>query len=106
MEGILILSAVVVQCAAAALTSLGCWLVSRRHRKPGWHIALLGTVATTMFISLCDPLLYHPSQWSRYKTSLDAYIQGAAIILVLGLIPALVVVRGYRRKFSQRQQTQ
>jgi hypothetical protein len=91
---------VILECAAAFATGVGCRLASRWHRKTGWYIALLGAVGVTALAILWDDggLLFHPSRWSQNKRSLEAYIVGFLFSTGVALIPSLFVVLHYRGK--------
>jgi hypothetical protein len=91
---------VILECAAAFVTGVGCRLASRWHRKTGWYIAVLGAVGVTTLAILWDDggLLFHPSRWSQSKRSLDAYIVGFLFMTGVALIPSLFVVLHYRGK--------
>jgi hypothetical protein len=93
---------VLFECVAVALTSIGCWWASRRHRRAGWHIGILGAFALGAAVLLSDgSMLFHPSQWSGNKRSLDGYIWEFVIATGVGIIPALLVVRHFRKKFTE-----
>lgn len=101
MEGFVII--VLIECAAAFLTSIGCRLASRRHRQAGWYIALLAAVGVAVLFMFLDngSLLFQPSQWSHHKCSLESLLIGFVSMIVIGLIPALFVVQHYREKFKK-----
>jgi len=92
---------VLVEIAAVFLASIGCRLASMRRRQAGWHIALLGAVAVAVLVMFWDngSLLFHPSQWSANKRSLGSLLTGFVILTVVGIVPALFVVRHHRKKF-------
>jgi hypothetical protein len=92
---------VLIECAAVILTNIGCRLASWRHRQAGWGSALFGAVGVAALAILLDngSLLFHPSQWSQNKRSLEGFLVIFVFLTGVAIIPALFVVRYYRGKF-------
>ncbi len=93
---------VVVESATAFVTGIGCRLASRRHRQPGWRVALLAAVSVAGLAVYLDNgnILLHPSQWPHNKRSLAGILDEFAFAIGIGVVPALIVVRHYRERFK------
>lgn len=99
METLIVI--VVLECAAVALTSVGCWFASWRRNRPGWYIGIVGPAGVGLAVLLSDAnMLFHPSEWSMHKRSLEAYVWQFAITAGVGVVPALFVVWHFRKKFN------
>ncbi|MCX6923664.1 MAG: hypothetical protein NT154_10725 [Verrucomicrobia bacterium] len=98
----MIIAIVVLEFVAIAVTSIWCWWASRRHRRAGWHIGILGAVGVGLAVLLSDgSMLFHPSEWRANKRSLDAYIWEFVVTTSIAIIPTLFVVRYFRKKFEE-----
>ena len=85
-----------IGAAAGYLTSIPCRLLYARHKRPGWFLvvvsAFLVDILTLLVIYQGDA--FHPDDLERV---LMLMVFGFAI--VSGLIPALLIVGYYRRRF-------
>ena len=65
-------------------------------------ISILGAFAVGTAVLLSDGrMLFHPSQWTNNKRSLNGYILELVIATGVGIIPALLVVKHFRKKFTE-----
>ncbi len=98
----LILPFLLVALLASYYTSIGCRFAHRRHRRAGWHIALVGA-ATAAVSSICFILLGFLLQRGEtpypgifWQWMLTISVGGS----LLALVPAAAVIWHYRRRFG------
>lgn len=98
---------VLIECAAVFLTWIGCRFASWRHRRAGWNLAFFGAVGVAALVMYWEDgsLLFHPSQWSANKRSLETEFFSFVFLTGIGAIPALFIVRRYRERFTKDAKT-
>lgn len=92
---VIVIFILLTAASAAYFTSIGCRRALAQHRRPGWHLALLGicitTLLTALFVEQGD--LFRPDRW----------VLGMVIILpaaaVVALISSAIVVSVFRGRF-------
>ncbi|MEQ1887260.1 MAG: hypothetical protein ABL967_19510 [Bryobacteraceae bacterium] len=101
------------EAAAVALTAAGCWLAVKLGRKAGWYLALLGAVGPAIVAVLASEssdylftvVHYNEDGHWGHLTESDTDVRWLfALLTGIAAIPALLVVRHYRRRFSNRAQ--
>jgi hypothetical protein len=87
--------------SGAYFTGIGCRRALAQHRRPGWHLTLLGicitTLLTALFVGQGD--LFQPRTWENPNgkpTILPIIMLPAAVI---ALITSVIVVWIFREKF-------
>jgi amino acid transporter len=88
--------------SGAYFTSIGCRHALARHRRPGWHWALVGTLITTVLTTLAfgQGDLFDPSRWDKGKVpfwQMIGTISSAAA--VSAFVASVIVVLACRLKF-------
>jgi ABC-type uncharacterized transport system permease subunit len=93
---------VLTGAAGAYFTSIACRRSQARHRRAGWHLALLGT-GLTAFITgafIGQPELFHPSRWDTGKVSIwYPVVISSSAAAVVALVTSLIVVVMFRVRF-------
>ena len=87
--------------SGAYFTSVGCRRAQMRHRRPGWHHALVGTLITALLavLFICQDDLFRPSRWDRGKVSIwFTVIVASAASGVVALVASSIVVLSFRAK--------
>jgi hypothetical protein len=91
--------------SGALFTVIGCGRAPIRHRRPGWHLVLLGTVVTVLltFLWFGRGDLFRPQRWDEYKGGTRGFwrpivfaSEAAAGVSVLSSLAVLVY---FRRRF-------
>ena len=89
--------------SGALFTSIGCRRARIRHRRPGWHLVLLGTVVTVLLTVLCfgQGDLFRPQRWDEYKGGTSGFwrpiiflSEAAAGVSVLSSLAVILYFRG------------
>jgi hypothetical protein len=98
---VFVLPVLIVIAAASYFTGLICRFAHRRHWHIGWQSGLLGAVAggacgiglVLLGISL------QPGSWGKVDLSLFLFVL-CLVGLAIAILPAQLVVRRYRKKFT------
>jgi hypothetical protein len=88
--------------SGACFTSIGCRRAHVQHRRPGWHLILLGAgitlLATMLLIGGGD--LFHPARWSDYKGGFWLPVMFPSVCAAsVALLSSLAVVYYFRSSF-------
>ena len=91
------------EVAAVIITAGGCWLALKRNHRPSWHLGILGAVTVAAFEVLFPDggFVFHPDRFKHSKTSPAIEFQGFLLMVGIALIPALLTVGRYRKKFRE-----
>jgi formate hydrogenlyase subunit 4 len=87
--------------SGAYFTGIGCRRSLAQHRRPGWHLTLLGicitTLLTALFLGQGD--LFQPSKWDSGKVGMLPIIIAILTAAVIALIASVIVVSIFRGIF-------
>jgi len=96
----LIVAIILISGASLYLTGVPCRMAHARHRRPSWLFAPVGT----SLASALTVLLLYAGDALRFIHEKELSLVLVFLVFVLstgvGLIPALLVVGYYRRKFK------
>jgi hypothetical protein len=93
--------------AGAYITSIACRRSQARHRRAGWHLALLGTLLTTLItgIFIGQPELFQPTRWDTGKVSIwYPVVVLSSAAAVVALVASMIVVVVFRLRFRDEKQ--
>jgi ABC-type uncharacterized transport system permease subunit len=102
----IILFSFLTAASGACFTSIGCRRAHVHHRRPGWHLILLGAGVTTLMTMLYYgwPDLFYPERWPLHKGGSREFwtplIFASGSAAVVALLSSLVVVYYFRTKFG------
>jgi hypothetical protein len=88
--------------SGAGFTSIGCRQAHVRHRRPGWHLLLLGVAVTTLLTMLYVGRgdLFHPERWDDYKGGFwPPVVFASSSAAVVALLSSLAAVFYFRARF-------
>jgi type IV secretory pathway VirB6-like protein len=90
-----------IATSAAYFTGIGCRRALGQHRRPGWHLTLLGTCITTLLAALFigQDDWFRPSRWDSGKVGILPVIMITLTAAVIALIASVIVVSIYRGRF-------
>ena len=97
---------VLLEGVAVALTAIGCRFSCRHHRRPGWHLGVVRAIAAALLAVFCTEgrYLLHPERWSwlgeHSNDSLRSVTFSFAWLAGLAILPALVAIHLYRKKYG------
>jgi ABC-type phosphate transport system permease subunit len=90
--------------SGAYFTGIGCRRALVKHRRPGWHLTLLGICITTsltaLFVGQED--LFRPDQWDSGKVGILPVIIVTLTASVVALIASMIVVSIFRARFRDQ----
>ena len=99
----IVIFSILTAASGAFFTSIGCRRAHIHHRRPGWHVILLGTVVTValtiLYVGQTD--LFHPERWDDYKGGFwRPVIFASEAAAVVALLSSLAVVCYFRARFA------
>src|SRR5437868_1547930 len=99
----LVIGIILIAAGAAYLTSIPCRAAESKDRRAAWHYALAGILGAAglamLFIFQAD--LFRPSEWHKGKVEMTLMVPvDFAVCCAVALIPSLIVVWTYRKKYE------
>ena len=99
----ILVAIILISGAAAYLTSIPCRMLYLRHRRASWSLGFLGAFAVGILtvLAIYQGDVFHPGRWHSGNWDLEVLMLIVfGFSSVVGLIPALLVVGHYRRRFK------
>jgi hypothetical protein len=91
--------------SGAYFTSIGCRQEFVKHRRPGWHLTLLGVCITTLLTALFvgQEDLFRPDRWDSGKVGMLPVIIITLTAAAVSLIASLIMVLIFRGRFRDEK---
>jgi ABC-type uncharacterized transport system permease subunit len=98
---VILIFILLIATSAAYFTSIGCRRALARHRRPGWHVTLLGIGITTLLAALFvgQDDWFRPSRWDSGKVGILPVIMITLTAAVIASVASVIVVSIYRGRF-------